>query len=183
MNKELLRKINRAESRRAMYVPFVYEIFSLLVGVGFMVWIGSSLPRLSEDFLLLVCGLVAIGCFLTGTIAGLIQIRQLSGMNYADTPVIRLQKQLAAYEKTYRTIKKISYVLMPVLLVSLLPTVNLLINGTHMFDRPIYFSIVLVAGGGIGISLALWIYKKGYEEKILLANQYLKELEEFETEG
>jgi len=182
LNKELLRKINLTESRRAMRVPLISDVVSVCVMIVCLLWIVPAFPRMLGHTGLIICWAISVLCFVLATILGLIMIRKLSGIQYETAPVLQLQKQITSYRKTYQLYKKIGHLTMPLLLIAFLPVSQVLINKINYFDYPFRFGITIILCLLLAYPTALWMYKKWYEEKLDRTNQYLQELREFEKE-
>jgi hypothetical protein len=181
-NEALFKKLNLDKSRREMSAPLNFELVNAVMA-GVLTLLASSWTiQFGHERIYLVSGVFSILSLITMLGFALVKIKLLSRIDYYNAPVIELQKSLLRFEDKYFRLKRIEIILFPFYVVILLP---LFAKGLRNFDflaDPTRFVIAIALAVGIGLPIALWIYKNLYERKIKNTTQFLAELNHFEEE-
>jgi len=182
MNEELLRRSNLDRSKRVMDTPFIYIVTSLAICVVFILLLLRWTLLYREEPLYLLSGAISMLYMLYNLGYGTKELHMLRNMDYYNTPVLELQKQLSFFQAFYSKMKKIDFYTLPLAIFALMPILFKVLHNLNVFDYPKIFISALVIGLAITYPLLIWVYRNWYDRKVKAANQFLSELQEFENE-
>ena len=181
-NEELFKKLNLDKSRREMSAPLNYEIGSVVISGVFLILVTSWTIQFGKDLIYLISGVLSILSFITMLGFALAKVRLLSNIDYYNSPVIELQKALYRFKDKYLRLKRFEIILFPFYIIFLMPICSKGLRNFDLMSHPTRFIIAVVLAIGIGLPVALWIYKQMYEKKIKNTTEFLNELNRFEEE-
>jgi hypothetical protein len=182
INEELLKKLNLDKSRREMNTPLNYEIISVVIAGLFLILVASWTIRFGNELVYLVSGILSCLSFSIMLFFSIQKVRLLSNMDYYNLPVVELQKALCRFKDQYFKLKKFDIILFPFYIVVMMPIFGKGLRNFDLLMHPMKFTIMVVIAIGIGLPVALWIYKYLYEKKIKNTTAFLNELSRFEEE-
>ncbi len=181
-NEELLKKLNLDKSRREMNAPLIFEICSVVITGVFLVLVASWTLRFGNELTYQISGILSCISFAIMLVFALKKVTLLSNIDYYNLPVAELQKKLYVFKNKYFKLKKYELILFPLYVIVLIP---ICAKGLRNFDimiHPMRFAIAVILAIGIGLPVALWIYRHLYEKKIKNTSDFLSELSRFEEE-
>lgn len=181
-NEVLFKKLNLDKSRREMSSPLNYEIGSVVISGVFLIFVTSWTIQFGKDWIYLISGILSILSFVTMLGFALVKVKLLSNIDYYNSPVIELQKALYRFKDKYFRLKRLEIILFPFYVIFLMPICAKGLRNFDLMSHPIRFIIAVVLAIGIGLPVALWIYKQMYEKKIKNTAYFLSELTKFEEE-
>jgi hypothetical protein len=183
LNEELLRRSNLDRSRRAMRAPSAMHWLDVAVIALYVPFILVWTIRYGREPLFLVCGGISIAFFLYSLIWSDIRgLGMLRRMDFYNSSVVTLQRQLADYDRFSHRGRKFSLFILPPAIFALLVIVNKGLVGVNLLDRPLYFTIVGIVCLALGYPLIIWMWRNLFDKKVAAAHRHLAELEEFERE-
>jgi MFS family permease len=182
LNQEILRRSNLDRSRREM--SGILTFIGVNLGIAFLTapWILRWTLMYHREPIYLICGCVSILFLLASLISMLKEMSMLRRIDYYNSPVVEIQKQLLAFRYFVNMEKKIGLLLVPILLWALY---ILGMKGIHKVDMLDHFRMLIINGVimmAIVYPLALWFYRNFYDKKVKAAQRHLAELREFEKE-
>ncbi|WP_282147551.1 hypothetical protein [Algibacter lectus] len=181
-NEELFKKLNLDKSKREMTTPLNYELFSVFINIGFILFFASSTFRYAGNTVLLISGVLTTLFMLLFLFFSIHRLRLMSAIDYYNSSVIELQKALSKMKNKFFLYKRIEIFSFPFFTLAFLPIGAKAIRNFDILAHPTRFAIALVLGLVLGYTLALWIYKNWYEQKIKNTNDFINELNRFEEE-
>jgi hypothetical protein len=182
LNKELLRRSTLDRSRREMNAPMHFTGFNLASVPIFFLFALRWTLMYGREPLYLICGIVVMVACLLSLAVDLKGMALLRRIDYDNTPILELQKQLTTFWALYNKDKKIGICLLPVLLAAAL---ILIVKGVHRveaLDNLRYFIVTMSIMLAISYPLMIWIVRAVYDKKVRSAQRFLTDLKAFEKE-
>jgi len=181
-NEVLFKKLNLDKSKREMTTPLNYEIFSVVVGGIFLLFIISSTYRFAGDTILLISGILTSLLCLVAFVFTIQKLNLLSKIDYYNSSVIDLQKVLAIVKKKHLQYKRGEIFLFPIFVLVVIPIVAQGLRNLDIMANPELYIIAMIGSLGLGYPILIWVYKNWYEKKLKNTNDLLQELNKFERE-
>jgi len=182
LNEELLRKMNLEKSRKEMNTPLTYEIISIIIGVIFLLFIGSATIRYSNEIKFLLPGVITSVIVAIWVFNSFSKIRLLSNIDYYYSSIVELQKSINTFNQKYQKYKKFELYSIPIFAISAFPILGIAMRNFDIYDHPIRFIIGIVISFILGYPGTIWIYKNLYDKKIRNTSKFLNDLSRFEKE-
>ncbi len=183
VNEESLRMVNLDRTKDQMEYPYVSEMVELIGGalVGIAIIVMSL--YLKEYPIYLLLGLMAV---LVGSLYiknALVKIGLLKRVNYYDTPVVKLQRDLALIKKRILKLRKTELLLFPLYILPLAAltsktfyNVDVFVDATQFAGK---FAIALV----VAYLLVFMIHKHLYNKRFKEVEMIIARLREFEQDS
>jgi hypothetical protein len=183
LDEETLRMVNLDKTKDQMKYPYASEMVELIGGalVGVAVVILSF--RLKEEPLYLLLGLIAV---LIGSLYikfALTKIGLLKQINYFDTPVVKLQGELAMIKKRILNFRKTELLLFPLYLLPLAALTSRTFYNVDVFGNVAFFAAKFAVVLGAAYLIVLLIHKHLYDKRFKEVEQIIARLKEFEKES
>jgi hypothetical protein len=182
-NEELLKKMNLEKSRKELQKPLMYEIAGVLIGFVFFVYTTAVSIRFVDEPKYAVPGFVAAVVCLAYTVFSVIKANKFLSIDYYNSSVLKLQKDIARLNKLVLRLRKYELLMFPLFVLPLLPVLIKAINNVDIYANTTLLIFEIVFTMGIGYPLCFWINKQLYDKKFRNTVQFLKEIEAFEAEG
>ncbi len=187
LNEELLRCSNLDRSRREMSVTLKWLGFDMTAAAAFFVLFFCWTILYCREPITLVCGGFFTLTMLFSFVSEARQLGILLRIDYYNTPVLELQKQLAKFDTTYKLGRKISAFILPILLPAGLIFITTVfaalgLTNINILAWPKLFVINCLVVLAITYPLLFWIYRNFFDKRLKAARQFLSELQEFENE-
>jgi len=182
LNEELLRRSNLDRSRREMNTPLALVTFDTICALIFAVFFLAATLRYGNEWRYLLTGGFSTLFMLTLLFLDIKMLGMLRRIDYYNTSVLSLQKQLSSFQKMFNNYKRTGLYLLPLAIISIFPIIVKILNGHDAMDYPgsLIFNYLIILG--ISYPLLIWIFRHFFEKKIKAAKQFLSELKEFEKE-
>jgi hypothetical protein len=141
------------------------------------------IPFYSREPLVLICGSIFTLFGLLSLLYCLKELGMLRRIDYYNSPVLEIQKQLLAFKTFYQKVKKFEFYTLPIPFVS---GSVFILKVLYKFGYPkldmIEIIIILLITMPLSYLLGIWIYRNLYDKKVKAAQRHLAELREFEKE-
>lgn len=182
INKELLSKMNLDRAKSASDVPKNYELLTVVIGFGFLLYVLSATIKYSSEIKFLIPGILTSVwtiIMLTMTIG---KLKLFSNFDIYNLPILDLQKQLGKIKKKHLDYKRFELNSIPLFALVAAPILGKAMRGFDLYSSPIRFIIAIGLALIIGYPMEFWIYKNLYDKKLKDTNKFLNELYKFESE-
>lgn len=113
-------------------------------------------------------------------ISALIKANKFVQLDYYNTDVIGLQKEIAELSSLILRFRKIELGLLPFLVIAILPIAFKSIHNIDIFSNIKLFIIEIAFILGISFPVGIWTNRNIYDKKIRNAKQFLRDIERFE---
>jgi len=182
LNEDIIRKMNLDNSKKEMKTPFGYEVYSVVSFGIFLLFVMSSTYKFADETKYLISGLLTIIICLIGLIFSIQKLSLLSKIDYHNTPVVDLQKNISIVKHKYLQYKKGEMFLFPIFALIAMPILAKGLGNLDIMAYPEKFIIALIGAIGLGYPILIWIYKNWYDKKLKNTNDFLQELNKFKKE-
>ncbi len=185
LNEEILRRSNLDRSKREMNVTLKWLSFDMTAAMIFFLLFCYWTILYCRGPLYIVCGVILTLSMLFSFLSEAKLLGMLLRIDYYNTPVLDLQKQLVKFETAYKLGRKISIFVLPVLLpVGLIFATSVLeglgIPCVKFHTWPEVFIINCLLTIAIAYPLLFWIWRNLFDKRLKAARLFLVELQEFE---
>ncbi len=180
---ETLRMVNLDRTKDQMEYPYVSEMVELIGGALVGVAIVVMSFRLKEEPLYILLGLIAV---LVGSLYiknALTKIRLLKQFNYYDTPVVKLQVELARIKKRILKFRKTELLLFPLYLLPLAALTSKSFYNVDVISNVTHFTVKFAVALGVAYLIVLLIHKHLYDKRIKDVEKTIVRLKEFEKDN
>ena len=181
-NKELLRKMNLDRAKSAMDTPKNYELFSAIIGFGFLIYVISSTIQFSSEIKFLIPGILTsvwAAIILTLTLG---KLTLLTNLDFYSQSILDIQKQLTRIKKKHLNYKRYELYSLPLFVIVAVPTLGKAMHGFDIYASPTRFAIAVGLALILGYPITIWVYKNWYDKKLKNTNDFIAELSRFETD-
>lgn len=182
LNEELLRKRHLDRSRQEMRTPVNYELFNIPTGVLFIIWIAGSTFQHAGDFRLLLSGLISLLSMVPVLIFSIMRLNAMSKIDYYNTSVVDLQKQISLVKKKYLLTRKLEMYWFPIFVISVIPILAMAMRHLDIFEHPYRYLTAIALALALGYPCMIWVYNNWYGKKLKNTSAFLEELRRFEAE-
>jgi hypothetical protein len=186
LNEDLLEKITLGKSKMKMKEILNNEILSVVIISLFLLLFGVVTCRFTSEMKFFIPGTILCLFSIMELILLINKVNDLTKIDYFNSPVVELQKELNKFMQKTMLFRKIEYCSIPLFVISFIPIFNKTVLNFDMFNKTLPNIIGIIVGITAGLviyyPLAIWIYKIGYDNKIKSASDFLKELKKFEKE-
>jgi hypothetical protein len=186
LNEDLLEKITLGKSKMKMKEILNNEILSVVIISLFLLLFGVVTCRFTSEMKFFIPGTILCLFSIMELILLINKVNDLTKIDYFNSPVVELQKELNKFMQKTMLFRKIEYCSIPLFVISFIPIFNKTVLNFDMFNKTLPNIIGIIVGITVGLviyyPLAIWIYKIGYDNKIKSASDFLKELKKFEKE-
>lgn len=182
LNENILRKMSLDKSKREMNTPLYYEIFGVVLGVVFFLYVLNATIKFGEEIKYLVPGILTSMISLVFLIFSIIKTSLLTNIDYFNTPIVDIQRAILKVKQKYLQLKKFEFYIIPFFVVAAAPILAKALKGMDLFAHPYRYVVGIFISLLIGYPLAIWIYKNGYSKKLKNVSSFLEELNKFEKE-
>lgn len=182
LNEELLKKINLNSSKKEMQKPLITEICNIVIITVVIVLLFSALFRLRYEIIYVSHCTAAILLAIPYFIFSTIKINRLTKIDYYDTPIIELQKDIATVKRLTFAFRKYELALIPFLLIAFLPVLFKLVHNINLYHNITLFVIEVVVALAIGYPLGIWLNKHLYDKKFKNVEKLLQDISNFESD-
>jgi hypothetical protein len=180
LNEQVLRKINTQQSRLELQKPLTYEatgaVMMIILEVVLVVW------SLRVDQRIAIPGFIAAFIGLFYQAFAIIKTRAFLTINYYESSVVALQKQIAAVNTLVLRLRKLEILLAPFFIVAAVPLMYKVIHGIDVYQNPGSFWIGLAIIFIVSVPLTVGVNRYLYDKKFAHADKLLKEISRFEEE-
>lgn len=183
IDEESLRKVNLDKTKDQMEYPFISEMVELIGGALVGIAIAVMSYRLKEDPVYILLGLVAILAGLLYIGNAMAKIGLLKKVNYYDTPVIKLQGELALIKKRILKQRRTDLLLFPFYLLPLAVLTSKTFYNVDVFDNMVLFAGKFALALMVAYLLVLMIHKHLYDQRFEEVEKIIERLREFEKES
>lgn len=183
IDEEALRMVNLDRTKDQMEYPYISEMVELIGGalVGAAVVVMSF--RLKEEPVYLLLGLIAVLVGLLYIKFALKKIGFLKQVNYYDTPVVKLQGELARIKKRILKLRKTELLLFPLYLLPLAALTSKTFYNVDVFGNVTLFAGKFAIALGVAYLLVLLIHKYLYDKRFKEVEKIIARLKEFEKDS
>ncbi len=182
LNEELLRKLNLDKSKREMGTPLAYEMVTAVLNCVGLLYLISTTVQYSWDIKYWAPGIIT--CVMMGvmTYFSIDRLRLMSAIDYYSEPVVVLQKKIGRLKQKFLLYRKIEFAIFPIFAIVAMPILCMALRHVDIYLYPWLYLSAFGMSVGMGYPLMIWIYKFCYEKKLKNANNFLAELNRFESE-
>jgi hypothetical protein len=182
-DEESLRMVNLDRTKDQMEYPYVSEMVELIGGalVGIAVIVMSL--NLKEHPIYLLLGLMAV---LVGSLYirnALVKIGLLKRVNYYDTPVVKLQGELALIKKRILKFRKTELLIFPLYVLSLAALTSKTFYNVDVFGDVTLFVWKFAGALGAAYLIVFLIHKNLYNKRFKEVEKIIARLKEFKKES
>jgi hypothetical protein len=182
-DEESLRMVNLDRTKDQMEYPYVSEMVELIGGalVGIAVIVMSL--NLKEHPIYLLLGLMAV---LVGSLYirnALVKIGLLKRVNYYDTPVVKLQGELALIKKRILKFRKTELLIFPLYVLSLAALTSKTFYNVDVFGDVNLFVWKFAGALGAAYLIVFLIHKNLYNKRFKEVEKIIARLKEFKKES
>jgi len=182
LNEKLLQKINFDKAKQEMQKPFIYEILNLVIMFITIAFLTKFSIKFIEEIQFSLTGFTSV---LLGTLYLIFALRKVNKfvkIDYYNSTVIKLQKDVLLLKTSLLRIRKIELFLLPFFVITFLPILFIGIHNINLFENlrlfSIEFGLILI----IGYPGVYWINKNLYDKKIKETELLLKETVNYEKD-
>ncbi len=182
VDEDKLRNSCLFESKEQMDYPFVSEKVELYGNILVATIVLVLSLRLADDLKYLLFGLIVVAIGVVFTRMAIKKIKLLKRINYYNTPIVKLQRELAFTKLRIHKMRKVEMVLFPLYLIALMPITSATLHGADPFENIIMF-VVKAAGALILAYIGVFlIHKYLYDKRFKKVEQLIRRIKEFEQE-
>lgn len=182
-NDKLIKKINFDKSKNEMQKLILIELINV-IGISIaLIFFSAYAIRLIDDLQYSVTGFIGSLILLAYISFSIMKIRNLLRIDYYNSSVVDLQKELSKTKVLLLRIKRVEYLLIPFLMVSLLPITFISVGHTDIYEHldKLWLQLLLIFGFVVTIILVFLANKYLYDSRIQNAEDFLKEIGQFEN--
>ena len=181
-NEELLRKMNLDSFRKEIQKPYIYEIINVIVCfIIFSCFLACSF-EVFYDIKYSLSGFISSFITLIYIILSLIKIGKFTKIDYYNSPIIKLQKDLMSLKAIILRMRKLELTMLPLVIVAMFPILFKCIYNANIYTNVTLFITMVVIFLCVNFPLAFWLNKNIYDKKLKNANDFLDDLKRFENE-
>jgi putative effector of murein hydrolase LrgA (UPF0299 family) len=183
LNEKLLKRLSFGNSKNEMQKLLVTEQLNIAgTFLAFVFFTAYSL-RLINEVQYSVPGLIGSALLFAYLSFSVIKVKNLLKINYYDASIVGLQKALSKIKVLVLRFRRIEYLLMPLLMFSLLPITFISIADMNIYENldKLWLQILLISGFASTIVLVISVNKHFYDRKIRNAEDFLREVSEYEV--
>ncbi len=180
-NENLLRKMNLDKSREKIQKPVIFEIINIVIQLPVVIFLSYSIIHLFDKPEFSVTGFIALLILLYSVISSVIKIKVFTNIDYYNSPITMLQKQLTILKLKFLNYQKVILISLPVLVASIVPIVFYSFAGINVYEKLYVFFIVVTIYLVFGYFVAFWV-NRSLDRKLKDSEMYLKEIENFKME-
>ncbi|MFB6318324.1 hypothetical protein [Saccharicrinis sp. FJH54] len=181
-NRELFLQLNLEKSGKNIRKPLITEIISLVIMIGTIVLITILSLNQFKSPQFSITGFVAVTLSTVYLFFSVRRYRMLAGINFYNSDIISLQKELTILNSFILRARKTELALLPFFTIALMPVVFIELAGIDLYRNLVMFGIEIVIILTVGYLVGAWINRKVYDEKIHKAAELLKEIRSYEAE-
>lgn len=183
IDEQSLRMVNLDRTKDQMEYPYVSEMVELIGGalVGIAVIVMSL--NLKDYPIYLLLGLMAV---LVGSIYirnALVKIGLLKRVSYYDTPVVKLQGELALIKNRILKFRKTELLIFPLYVLSLAALISKTFYNVDVFGDVTLFVWKFAGALGAAYLIVFLIHKHLYNKRFKEVEKIIARLKEFEKES
>lgn len=182
LNETLLRRMNLDKSKREIHKPYVYEITSFVVLFLTIAVVSGLSIQLLGNTKFCITGFTAVVVCLLYLIFSIMKINKFSKIDYYNSTVIKLQKDISLLKSLILRLRKVELILLPILIITILPILFKVIHGINIFENLVPFIIKIGIFLGICYPVSFWINRNLYDKKIKDVEIFLSDIENYEKE-
>ena len=180
-NENLLRKMNLDKSREKIQKPIILEIINIGIQFPVVIFLSYSIIHLFDKPEFSITGFIALMILLYSVISSVIKIKVFTNIDYYNSPITMLQKQLTILKLKFLNYQKVILISLPVLVASIVPIVFYSFAGINVYEKLYVFFIVVTIYLVFGYFVAFWV-NRSLDRKLKDSEMYLKEIENFKME-
>lgn len=180
-NENLLRKMNLDKSREKIQKPVIFEIINIVIQLPVVIFLSYSIIHLFDKPEFSITGFIALMILLYSVISSVIKIKVFTDIDYYNSPITMLQKQLTILKLKFLNYQKVILISLPVLVASIVPIVFYSFAGINVYEKLSVFLIVVTIYLVFGYFVAFWV-NRSLDRKLKDSEMYLKEIENFKME-
>ena len=180
-NENLLRKMNLDKSREKIQKPVIFEIINIVIQLPVVIFLSYSIIHLFDKPEFSITGFIALMILLYSVISSVIKIKVFTDIDYYNSPITMLQKQLTILKLKFLNYQKVILISLPVLVASIVPIVFYSFAGINVYEKLSVFLIVVTIYLVSGYFVAFWV-NRSLDRKLKDSEMYLKEIENFKME-
>lgn len=183
VDEESLRMVKLDRTKDQMEYPYVSEMVELIGGalVGIAVIVMSL--NLKEHLIYLLLGLMAVVVGSLYIKNALVKIGLLKRVNYYDTPVVKLQRELALIKKRILKFRKTELLLFPLYVLPLAALTSKTLYNVDVFGDLSLFAWKFAVALGVAYLLVFLIHKHLYNKRFREVEKIIARLREFEKDS
>lgn len=181
LNERMLKRLNFGNSKNEMQKLLATEQLNIVgVFLAFVFFTAYSL-RLINDVHYSIPGLIGATLLLANLSFSFVKVKNLLKVNYYDSSIVGLQRDLSKIKVLILRYRRIEYLLMPVLMLSLLPITFISLADTNIYEHldKLWLQTLLLLGFTSTFILVILVNKHHYDRKIKNAEDFLKEIAQF----
>jgi hypothetical protein len=182
-NEELLKKMNIYRTRKELQKPYITELISAGIMFLSIVFVTGFSMRLMDELQFSLPGFAGVLVGILYLIFSVMKVNRLTKIDYYNSSIVKLQKDLSLLKTFILRLRKIEFIILPLLVVTILPIAFKAIHNINIYGnlRLFIFEICFILG--ISYPVGFWINRNLYDKRIKDAEMFLKEIERFEKEG
>lgn len=182
INEKLLKRLNYSNSKNEMQKLLLTEQLNIAgLFIAFIFFTAYS-TRLLNELQYSVPGLFGSLLLLVSITFSVMKVSKLLRLNYFDSSILDLQSKLAKIKVLVLRLRRIEYLMIPLVMFSLLPITFISVADTDIYEHidKLWLQILLIFGFTITFILVILINKNMYDRKMQNAEDFLKEIAHFE---
>ncbi len=160
-----------------------YEILNMAVMFITILYVTICSIRIVNELRFCIPGFISAIIGFLYLVFSWIKTRAILQIDYYNTPVIKLQKEVATLNGLILKLRRIEIVLIPFLTITILPIFFKFIHHVDIYENIKLFAGILSICLGVSLPVTLWINKYFYDTKIRDTKRLLHEIESFEDES
>jgi len=181
-NEEIMKKLNLNSSKRELQKPLIYEIGNIIITFFIFLFAIASIMRLPYEIKYIIPAAITGIISILGFTVSVIKVNRFMDINYFQTPVLQLQKQVQSLNKMILRIRKFELVLILPLIAAILPLLFMMIHGIDLYQHIDMFLIEITVILAVSLPATVWINRQLYDKKFKNASDFLAELEAYDKE-
>jgi hypothetical protein len=182
-NEEILKRMNLNNTRQGLQKPFAMELITIVILFFTIISVTAFSIRLIDELQFSLFGLAGVLIALTYLIFALMKANRFLQIDYYNSGIVRLQKDLALLKTFVLRLRKIEGILLPFLVIAVLPVGIKIINNINIFEKLWLFFAEVCFILGVSYAVGYWSNKHVYDKKLKEAEMFFKEIEIFEKES
>ena len=183
VDEESLRMVKLDRTKDQMEYPYVSEMVELVGGVLVGIAVIVMALNLKEHPIYFFLGLMAV---LVGSLYiknALVKIGLLKRVNYYDTPVVKLQRELALIKKRILKFRKTELLLFPLYIFPLAALTSKTLYNVDVFVDVSLFAGKFAVALGVAYLLVFLIHKHLYNKRFREVEKIIARIREFEEDS
>ena len=182
LDEDTLRENLFSEMKEQIEYPYVSEKVDLSGNI-LVTTIALVLSlRLADDLRYLALGLVIVAIGAIFASLTLKKIKLLKRINSLNSPIVKLQLELASTKHRILRMRKLELALFPLYLISFIPIVAATFRGVDLFENITMFIVQAIGALILAYLIVFMIHKHLYDKRFKKAEQLINRLKEFERE-